>query len=628
MHIFASELASGHILMKYSHDTPSLTFLLVLLFLVSFSSSGQSYISKGNGNWTSGNTWNTVANGCSQNHSGAVPPVNKDWGCTVDIKIQHQVTYPGNLTNFGNGLVNGLEIASGGSLTVAGDFALPAHGWGSLTYLKMGEGASLNVAGTWSVGKADEIVIPKNAIVTVANLIVDDNSLGIVLQEGAELIVLNTTTIKAESTLHIKGKYSTKTLTNNSGNLISSRSGTTQIEGNLSLNGSASVVFSDDSKIVSGGRLTTSGAGLMNFSGSSQISLAGDMTLSEGSRYTFHENSSMKVGGILSTTGAAFITFKGEATGTVEKDITLKEGAILTVSDKSFLSAHGNISLFEGTKFNLNGNAEGRIGGNIDMRNGEIITSGNSTLHIDKTLRAHRDNQVYAHDQSGIYICDYVNSTQKESKFIRAQPLSYYGPGCQKLPVHWLELKVTLTADKKNKVAWATAKEWDNSHFEIERSINGGHVFSKISEVKGQGWSSDISHYSFVDENLPRSSGDVYYRVKQVDFDNEYDYSIVLKAVTNTQINPGSDKKWRAYPNPTIGNSLKVSMANPDRSIVGEVTIRMISSSFQSETVTARYGEELDRVVLQLFEKAPKGIIIIELMWAEETSHLKILKIN
>src|SRR5690606_16465570 len=137
--------------------------------------------------------------------------------------------------------------------------------------------------------------------------------------------------------------------------------------------------------------------------------------LSQGSRYTFSGDSEMKVGGNLSTTGGAFITFDDRAKGKVDKDMTLKLGAILTLNDEAIFSSGGDASLFDGTKININGNAEGVIGGNVDMRNGEITTSGNSTLHIDKTLTAYRDNQVYALDQSGIFICDYANSTQKES---------------------------------------------------------------------------------------------------------------------------------------------------------------------------------------------------------------------
>lgn len=72
------------------------------------------------------NTWNVLA-GCSENPSGTFPPLTKNWGCPVKIEIQHQVLYHGNLTDFGNGLVDGLEISSGASLTVNGDFMLPSR---------------------------------------------------------------------------------------------------------------------------------------------------------------------------------------------------------------------------------------------------------------------------------------------------------------------------------------------------------------------------------------------------------------------------------------------------------------------------------------------------------------------
>lgn len=54
--------------------------------------------------------------------------------------------------------------------------------------------------------------------------------------------------------------------------------------------------------------------------------------------------------------------------------------------------------------------------------------------------------------------------------------------------------------------------------------------------------------------------------------------------------------------------------------------MRMISSSFHSETITAEYGEELEREVMRIFEKAPRGVVVIELIWEDKVSHLKILK--
>lgn len=184
-----------------------------------------------------------------------------------------------------------------------GDFQLPAHGWGPLTYLRMGEGSSLHVSGTFSVGKADQVIIPKNSTVTLGGLIVDDNSRGIILEEGASLVVLNGTTIKAKSSLHVKGEFITKNLINNSGSFLSSGKGSTEIEGNLELNESASLLLSEGSKMTSGGSLISRGAGRMDLTGNSQIAFTDDMNLSQGSKYTFNDHSSMQVGGNLASTG-------------------------------------------------------------------------------------------------------------------------------------------------------------------------------------------------------------------------------------------------------------------------------------------------------------------------------------
>src|SRR5690606_22264331 len=106
-------------------------------------------------------------------------------GCPVNIVIKHHLTHSGNIDNFGNGQVNGLEMAPGASLTVSGDFSLPGSGWGSVPYLILGEGAKLNVSGTFKFGRTNHLVIPKNTTVTVGDLIVDHNSPVITVEEGA-----------------------------------------------------------------------------------------------------------------------------------------------------------------------------------------------------------------------------------------------------------------------------------------------------------------------------------------------------------------------------------------------------------------------------------------------------------
>ena len=102
-------------------------------------------------------------------------------------------------------------------------------------------------------------------------------------------------------------------------------------------------------------------------------------------------------------------------------------------------------------------------------------------------------------------------------------------------------------------LAWQTASEKGNSHFDIERSANGKD-WSKIGVVKGSGTTQQKNDYRFVDER-PLSILN-YYRLKQVDFDGQFNYSPVVTAVA------GKGKLKGIFPNPTtdkvtlVGNDL------------------------------------------------------------------------
>lgn len=57
--------------------------------------------------------------------------------------------------------------------------------------------------------------------------------------------------------------------------------------------------------------------------------------------------------------------------------------------------------------------------------------------------------------------------------------------------------------------------------------------YEVIGEVKGAGNTTDRSQYTFIDETaIPGNT--YYYRVKQVDFDGQTDYSIPLKVVVTS----------------------------------------------------------------------------------------------
>ncbi|MEM6265846.1 MAG: T9SS type A sorting domain-containing protein [Bacteroidota bacterium] len=72
---------------------------------------------------------------------------------------------------------------------------------------------------------------------------------------------------------------------------------------------------------------------------------------------------------------------------------------------------------------------------------------------------------------------------------------------------------------------WATAWEEDNEGFAIERSQDGTD-FEEIAFVRGAGTYDDFLAYSCKDVTAP--TGVNYYRLKQIDFDGDFEYSALL----------------------------------------------------------------------------------------------------
>ncbi len=72
------------------------------------------------------------------------------------------------------------------------------------------------------------------------------------------------------------------------------------------------------------------------------------------------------------------------------------------------------------------------------------------------------------------------------------------------------------------KLDWQTSEEVNNKYFDVEKSSDGIH-FSKIGQVEGTNNSNQILKYSYIDPFLV--NGISYYRLKQVDFNNDFSYS-------------------------------------------------------------------------------------------------------
>ncbi|MCG9879481.1 MAG: T9SS type A sorting domain-containing protein, partial [Bacteroidia bacterium] len=98
------------------------------------------------------------------------------------------------------------------------------------------------------------------------------------------------------------------------------------------------------------------------------------------------------------------------------------------------------------------------------------------------------------------------------------------------LPVRWLDFSHRVEKGKLH-LYWSTATEINNAKFVVERSSDG-EIFDELGEIKGKGNSETVSHYSFVENEVPESK--MYYRIKQVDFDGKFDFSKLISFDPNT----------------------------------------------------------------------------------------------
>ncbi len=126
-----------------------------------------------------------------------------------------------------------------------------------------------------------------------------------------------------------------------------------------------------------------------------------------------------------------------------------------------------------------------------------------------------------------------------------------------------------FTAEKKDErsaiVKWATASEINNDHFEVERSADA-QQWTRIGTVPGAGNSNDHLDYS-LDDNDPLP-GINYYRLKQVDYDGQYEYSDIAEVEFSGEEGMHSATVMTIYPNPLpAGKPLHIALAGPSDQI-------------------------------------------------------------
>lgn len=128
------------------------------------------------------------------------------------------------------------------------------------------------------------------------------------------------------------------------------------------------------------------------------------------------------------------------------------------------------------------------------------------------------------------------------------------------LPITWLYFNARESG-KDAILNWATTSEINSKFFAIERSYDGVH-FIQIGSVQAAGNSSLTNNYAYTDKEAMILPYDVlYYRLRQVDNDGKFTYSIIISIRIPRN---SAEPLVSAYPNPFRQNiTLKIIAVTP-----------------------------------------------------------------
>lgn len=149
-----------------------------------------------------------------------------------------------------------------------------------------------------------------------------------------------------------------------------------------------------------------------------------------------------------------------------------------------------------------------------------------------------------------IFILDGQSGTQSE---FYIEMLSGGDGGCGSLPVKLSNFEVACQSNLPQ-LKWTTSTEINNNYFTVERAVGLPNEkdlnFIEIAKVQGSGNSNIEQNYSFVDDSYSSNKSDLntYYRLKQTDYDGQFEYFYPILANCTVEQNEIS-----IYPNPNEG---------------------------------------------------------------------------
>lgn len=328
------------------------------------------------------------------------------------------------------------------------------------------------------------------------------------------------------------------------------------------------------------------------------ITRTGDLDFDGGSASTISvaSGATLRINGDITVndTGDSGITFDIDGTliinGTIDaldKDavVIFKGSGSIRINDDVSFVTKSELYIYESAVVNIDGDMTGASGG------------GEST-DLDGTGTFNLSGTYSGFDEAGD-----SNITWNTN-----QPLP--------VDLHYFKAKI-----KNNHIEllWETLTETNNDYFTIERSEDGLN-FLGIGTMKGSGTTKDAQQYTFLNAGAP--SGQVYYRLKQTDFDGTTETFKII-AVNNIPQTSAAV----LYPNPLKSGDLKISFGSnqPNAIILIEVVDQSGRQVLQKTIESSAFAAvQIDADEVELLQR---GMYIVRLQNGSDSYVSRFMKL-
>jgi hypothetical protein len=190
------------------------------------------------------------------------------------------------------------------------------------------------------------------------------------------------------------------------------------------------------------------------------------------------------------------------------------------------------------------------------------------------------------------------------------------GGGGVSLPATWAGFDVQ-TLESGNELTWKTASEKNTDYFEVEYSYDAKDFQVASHKIQAAGNSASLSYYNF---NHSDFNSFVYYRIKQVDLDGQFDYSEIKLAKRAK----GKEFQVSVYPTKILENGrITIEAKNIDKSQISlsimDVSGKVIyTNSYNPSNDSLR--EEIELYLLS------SGVYFIEISNGQGRDVVKVLR--